>query len=224
MTLSQPSIGYSPTGADGPPIPALLTAICSAPNRFVASRTSASLSAALATSARKNTASAPPDVSRRTVSAPPSSSTSDTTTRAPASASFSATARPMPLPAPVTIATLFSSMTALLRDSCRTPLPVLRRARLLARAEPLQIFALPRIEALRSILLDFAHDPVELLAVHRVQRLTRDAAPPLDIGARRAREARGRFLLEALRRRPLLEDLQIDPAAGEAAEMRKMRD
>src|SRR5690606_19032540 len=64
----------------------------------------------------------------------------------------------------------------------------------------------------------------ELLAVDRVQRLARDRAPALEIGVRDpAGSARGP-LAEPPRGRTELDELQIAPAADEAAEMREMRD
>ena len=103
MTAAQPSSGYSPVGACGPPIPALLTATSSRPNASTAAATIASQAAGSVTSTTCGRAASP--MAAATASAG-SARTSATRTFAPRRASSVAQASPMPDPAPVTIATL----------------------------------------------------------------------------------------------------------------------
>src|SRR5690606_12593726 len=110
MIRSHPSIGYSPTGAVGPPIPALFTAMSSLPYSRTACSTRAFAASALDTSV-STTRPCPPafSISPRTRSAP-SMSRSARTTVAPLFANRIAMASPRPDPAPVTTAIFPSSI------------------------------------------------------------------------------------------------------------------
>ena len=65
----------------------------------------------------------PAAVMRATVSVPPATDTSDTTTAAPSAAKASATARPMPEPAPVTNAAFTKALGAAVHRPAFFPVP-----------------------------------------------------------------------------------------------------
>ena len=105
MTLSQPSIGYSPVGAIGPPMPALLTATCRAPKRRTASWSErlAFLGARGVGLEEDRLPTGTRDALQRRETARVVDVGDDDL--APSAASLIAISRPMPLPAPVTSAT-----------------------------------------------------------------------------------------------------------------------
>src|SRR5215471_5951667 len=105
MTLSKSSSACSARGTILPSMPALLHAQSSRPKAATALAIKALTFAASVTSARTKIASPAFSLMRATVSLPPSSFKSETTTLAPSSANLSAAARPIPAPAPVTRAT-----------------------------------------------------------------------------------------------------------------------
>ncbi len=107
-------MGYSPTGAAGPPIPALFTATCSPPYFLMVSSTNFLLSSGLEVSALTKIASPLFDFISDTTLFPFFSSISETTTFAPSEANRIAIDSPIPDPPPVTIATLLSNVFILI--------------------------------------------------------------------------------------------------------------
>src|ERR1039457_4251643 len=103
MTCRHESSGYSPTGADAPPIPALLTAMRSGPS-LPAAATERSANSWSVTSPTRLAATPPARWFLATTVFAPTWLRSVTRPAAPLAASRRAIARPIPEPAPVTIA------------------------------------------------------------------------------------------------------------------------
>src|SRR6478609_914189 len=133
ITWCHDSIGYSPTSACAPAMPALLTAMSRRPKVSVAVPTIVRHDATSLTSTA--TASAASPISPATRSAA-SCLRSATTTFAPRSASSRAHASPIPDPAPVTSATLPSSSCAIALPPRPWLVPDSPLSSCLARCEP----------------------------------------------------------------------------------------
>ncbi|MOA19686.1 hypothetical protein D3C78_1400880 [compost metagenome] len=109
MTSEKSSTGVSCTSLNARCRPALLKAPSRRPKACMASATSASQSAGLATSVARNAAWPPAATISSTTARPASALRLPITTRAPARASARLASRPMPLPPPVTMTTRPSS-------------------------------------------------------------------------------------------------------------------
>ena len=123
---SQPSMVWVSTL---PPfqMPALLTRMCSPPNRSIAVSTACCQSASLVTSRWTNTASPPASAISASTCWPSDSSTSPRTTFAPSEANRRASAAPIPLAPPLISATLPSSRMACLHRLIQVQ--IIRRCR-----------------------------------------------------------------------------------------------